>query len=461
MIRTILLGLFFLIAFTTSYLFQAQPAQASTTSCGQVVCYVDTSVRGESNWEEEITDDGTGSSEPGGGGGTTTPRFLYTYKSCDTWLPQGGGISTHSFPAVNSGSFNCNFSDGGAFYGDQGEIYYQCAPRGDRASNGRVNAWVMDGERRVFAFYYCLYPTDEFAPIERQVGSGKIYTGGRGDFYRTVSATQARQPIRTGTSTDSTGYIDRGVNLSNPEGWSGTWQPSFTARTGETAAGDPLYGYYRLLWVLDYRVCVKYAYPSWLNQPVRYDCSEAGTDTTVRPYTYACDTNPPLQEGIRSNALFRAADCVPSWECVLTGDTLVGGERESVTVMRNGENTEVRNPTPGVRISTPTRIRDVRSWKALRTITPGSTPSADYVNASWEWEKWGNHTATSNISFNWASETASQPFSWDTRYRFTADYLVPKQDRLNGGVSYVWVTQTSDCLENDSPDVLVVRSASR
>lgn len=453
-------------------LFNTPPAHASgsTTSCGQAVCYVDSTVRSESNWASEpyTATDGTthpGSSSGSSGSGSSQPKSMSAYRACDSWLPVNGGQSTSRYPAQNSSSMNCHFSDGGAVGGGTGVVWYMCPPQGDRASNGRVTYYVErvyeNGTTAwVYARYRCLYPTDAYAPIERETARGKVYTGGEANFYQTT-APQATQATRSGVRTSASGYINRGVNLSNPEAWVGAWSPAFSARTGTTAAGAPLYGYYRLLWELDYRICVRYEFPAWLGQPARYDCGQVGRDTTVEPFTFACDTNPPLQRGVRPGALFNASDCVPSWECQLSGDTTVGGTPDRLTVIRNGQPIPVTFATPTVRILDPARVRDVRDWKTWHTITPGSTPSSQYVKSSWVWDRWVDYRATGTIAFNWASDSESQPFSWGDRYRFTADYLVPTQSAVDGSVSYVWVASTRDCLSSDTPLIDVVRSANR
>ena len=444
----------------------------SSTSCGQAVCYVDSTVRGESNWSSEpytnsdgSTNPGTSSSGGGSGGSGGGPKSISKYTACNSWLPLGGGQSTNTYPWERSSSYECNFADGGAVTGSGGAVWYRCPPRGDRASNGRITYYIErvypNGNTQwVYARYKCLYPTDADAPIWREVGRFKIYTAGQADFFQTMSSTQATQASRNGTLTSSSGYIDRGVNLANPEAYAGAWQPSFRAKTGSTSAG-PLYGYYRLLWVLDYRTCVKTSLPAWLGQPPRYDCAGRGKDTFVNPYTYACNQTPPLQPGIRPGALFRASDCVPGWQCVLTGDELVGGQPARLTVMRNGEQNPTKSATPSVRIIDTGRIRNTDRWDTYRSVVAGSTPGVANVKSSWTWDRWENYKPDGWVGFHWASTDASSPFAWTTRLRFTGDYLVPKQDEVDGSISYVWVANTNECLTDLSPDVLAVRAVNK
>lgn len=444
------------------FLFFPTASHASNTGCGEAVCYVDTTVRGESNWQDYM-DDTTSTTT----GGTVTPKDTASfYTACDTWLPVGGGSSTHSYPVQNSGSMACHFKDGGAYSTGNGEIWFVCPPSAGRASNGRLTYLVKGvnsaGESVwVYARYRCLYPTDAYAPTERLLGSGKVYTGGQADFYQTESGSQAQQPIRTGTQTDTSGYINRGVDLNNPEAWAGSWSPSFTARTGTTATGDPLYGYYRLLWNLDYRTCVKYGYPAWLHQPLRYDCSHRGTDITVSPYTYACDANPPLQAGIRDGAKFKPADCVPAWSCSVQGSTTIADQAVALAVMRNGEPLPVRFATPTVNVSDPSRVRDVRAWKIRNTPTPGATPDAGkYTTTSWWWGSWEAFKQDGQIAFHWASASGS-PFSWTSEFKFTADFLVPAQTSPGDPVRWVWVASTENCTSTGSPAVDVLRAVNK
>lgn len=444
------------------FLFFPTASHASTTGCGEAVCYVDSTARGESNWEDYMNENTSTTT-----GGSVIPNdVLVAYTDCDTWLPVGGGNSTRDYPVQNSSSMVCSFRDGGSFSTGNGQVWFQCPPAGDRASNGRATYFVKGvnsaGESIwVYARYKCLYPTDDYAPVERNLGQGKVYTGGQADFYQTPFAVQAVQPIRTGTRTDSSGYIDRGVDLSNPEAWAGDWTPAFQARTGKTSSGNPLYGYYRLLWALDYRVCVKWGYPSWLHQPVRYDCGTRGTDLTVNPYTYACDATPPLQPGIRDGARFNPADCVTGWQCVITGRTLVGGQDTALTVMRNGEPIPVWFPTPAVERADPGRVRNVGGWQTRHTPADGVSPDpGKYTTPSWTWGVWQAYRQEGTIAFHWASD-AGHPFAWNSEYRFTAEFLVPSQASPTAPTVWVWATSTENCSSTPSPVVTVVRSVNK
>lgn len=436
---------------------------AHAVNCGAAECYADSTVRGESNWEDTASSGGSGSTG-GGGGGHSSSDFVMTVRTCDSWLPVGGGQSTGTYPAENSNRYNCSFADGGAYTGSGGEIWFSCAPRSDRASNGRVTVFYQDPNtgRRTYAWYYCLYPTDAYAPIERLQGSGKIYTGGQGSFFLTGTSPNASQ-VRTynggGNLSNTSGYISRNVNLANPEAYTGAWQPSFTGRTSTKSNGDPDYGFYRLDWRLDYRICEKWAYPSWLGVPARYDCSRTGVDTSATPYTYACNFNPPLVEGVRSDGLFIPSACEPRWVCDISGDTTVGGQPDALTVMRNGEQLPVRFPSVGV---SGTNVRNATDWRYFNAPLRDVSPTLNYVESSWAWSTWDSYRQDGTIAFRWASVKTGQGFEWNTRFRFTAQFYLPTQTVVGGSPTYRWVTGTAECPQTvDSPKVEVVRAVNR
>lgn len=437
------------------------PAHASTIGCGQIPqCYVDSTVQTESNWASEDYTGNDGSTVPGGGngGGGGGPIFMTKYMPCVVWSNGGGDTRFGGpYPHLNSGSYSCGFTT------------YPTSPTptcygtSDRAANGKIDYYIervnSDGSKSwVFARTKCVYPTDENAPIERRQGSGQVYTAGTASFYQTSTTPNAAGNTKHGgggTLSNTTGYVDRGVNLNNPEAWTGSWKPAFTGKTRIKANGDPVYGYYRLDWTLDYRICVKWAYPSWLNVPVRYDCSQRGTDRIATPYTYACNFNPPLRTGIHTNALFTAPECDPKWSCVFTNPLTVGGQTAALTVMRNGEEIAVRYPTPSVAGS---GIRDARSWQFNNAPVKGATPKLDYAQASWKWNTWDTYKQNGTLRFNWASDNGN-PFKWTTKYRFTADWYLPSQATTSSPVVYKWVVGSSECPQtHSSQNIDVVRS---
>lgn len=433
---------------------------AQAVYCAPTQCYADSSVKGESNWEETASSGGSGST--GGGGGHSSSDFVMTVRTCDSWLPVGGGQSTGTYPVPNANRYNCSFSDGGAYTGSGGEVWFSCAPRGASASNGRVTVFYQDPNtgRRTYAWYYCLYPNE--APVESLKGSGKVNTSAVASFYQTGSsanASQVRNYNGGGQLSNTSGLIDRGVNLANPEAYVGWWQPNFTGRTATKANGDPVYGFYRLDWRMNYRICEKWAYPSWLGVPPRYDCSRTGVDTSATPYTYACNFNPPLVEGVRADGLFTPSACEPRWVCDITEDTTVGGQPAALTVMRNGEQLPVRFPTVGV---SGTNIRNPTDWRYYNAPVRDVSPTLNYVESSWAWNTWDSYRQDGTISFRWASAKAGQGFEWNTRFRFTSQFYLPTQTTIGGAPTYRWVTGTAECPQVvDSPKVEVVRAVNR
>lgn len=443
-ILSVLLGViatvFFVVLFNTPSAFAAD-----NTSCGQAVCYVDSTVIAESDWASRPY-----VSDPKGIG---TPAFIRKYSPCDTWNKY---ITTYPIA-----SMTCFFSD---------QIDNStCYPKNNRSPNGKVDYYIQeikpDGSKEwVFARSKCLYPTDPYAPFPYKKGEGKVYTGGQTDFYLTGSASDATKATRTGLKTDTSGYVSRSVNLSNPENYTGAWSVSLKAKTGVSASGQPLFGYYRLLSSLDYRICEKWAYPSWLNKPEWADCSRQGQDNFVSPYTYACNLTPPLQAGIKTGALFNASACANKWVCSVSPDTLVAGSSSSITVMRNGEHIAVKYPTTSL---TGDGYRNPRNWQFLNQIKQGSTPFVrglpsnspqQLFSASHTWDSWQTYNPDGWVAFNWASDSNSGGFSWTTNYRFTADFYVPTQTAIGDAPQYAWVADRANCGSSETAVIKVIRA---
>lgn len=457
-------GLALAVLLFTPSLPEAEASTGATTSCGTITCTVSSSRIAVSDWESAIYPPSQGGS--GGGSARPDPTRQVVRYSCVGWI--GGAVSvTSKYPAANSGDATCYFGQGD--YSPSGQLL--CRPLSDRAANGRLDIYFTnpDTGTRAFGYAVCLYPTDAYAPVERMVSRGKIYEGGRGDFYLTPSASSASSYSSSGVRTDSTGYVNRGVDWSSPEAWAGAWEPAFDARTGTHANGQPRYGFYRLAWQLDYRMCERWEYPSWLQEPARFDCSERGSDRTADPFTYACNLNPALVAGIASNAVFDPARCRQAdWRCEVNGDLLVGGQGDAVTVMRNGEPLQVTNPQPSVHGTNSTVVRNVGSWRYFNTLVAGSTPlspsdpnaSGQLFTASWRWDAWDTYSPTDTIAFYWASDR-DRPFSWSQRYHFTADFYVPVQASVGGSTTMTWATSAAECPQvSTSPAISVVRSVS-
>lgn len=461
MLRTILLTL---VGLATAFIAstQAVPASALTVDCGDAVCSVSSTVRGESDWREVVA------SQPPANTNTSTDVVSIT--TCSSWLPRGGGQSiSSSYPVQNSNTYDCYFPDSGATGGNNAEVFLVCPPAPDRSANGRATVFtrLADGTL-VYKYFFCLYPTDPYAPVERLIGSGKIYVGGEGIFSHTdLDHTGRLTP--GGTITDRTGYIIRGFNpaIHDPADWVGAWTPAFNARTGTQPNGNPLWGYYRLDWVLDYRICDRYAYPSWLGQPTRLDCSRTGTDRTSDPFTYSCALTPPLQPGIILTS-FSPLRCAEGLRvCEVFPDT-IQNRNSNLTVMRNGDPLTVQNPTPRVEATNPSFVRNITWTGIYRTVVPGSTPfegtnpnaSNQLFTSSWQWGRWENprNHQDGTIAFYWASDS-NAGFRWNTAHQFRAEMFVFTQQSLNAPPRREWVSASFGCQGNQpSPTVSVVRS---
>lgn len=461
-IRKLLIGGSVLLgAITASFALTASPAPANAVQCGAAECSIDSTARGESNWRDEISQGSNGNTGGGGSGTPSNPNRRTYYAPCASFIPTGGGTNTNSYPAVNSSSYNCFAGNGGWGGGSGGSTI--CSPRSDRAANGILKVYVVHPvtQREIAAYWVCLYPTDAYAPIERIVGGGKVYTGGVGNFHSVGSIPEAQNFGNSGLLSSTSGYVNRGVNLSAPEPWIGSWQPSFTAKTAKKSNGDPLYSYYRLSWSLDYRMCNKWAYPSWLGVPARYDCSQQGTDRSAQPWTFACNIGtPPLKAGIIAGASFVPSTCEPRWQCVINEPLRVNGLTDTFTIMRNGDRLPVTLPTVGV---SGTGVQKARDWKVKHTLNDGATPSTSLIDQTWKWGQWENYKKDGNtIAFYWASSSATQPFSWRTNYKFTADFYLPTQDSIGGATTYKWVVGGAECPQvKQSPKILVQRAVNR
>ncbi|WP_157486992.1 hypothetical protein [Leucobacter salsicius] len=393
------------------------------------------------------------SSPPQPGGGVIDPSIEAVFIQCGFY----SGFGKSGYPATPS---SC------------GAIPYAslCPALPDRSAVGWINVWkngwtIILGEptsKQISS--YCVYPTES---VERSLkSSAKIYTGAQGDFRQSRSIATASR-LGGGTLTDTTGYVDRGADLTRPSDFAGAWTPRFDASTGTTANGDPLYGFYGLSWKMDYRLCETWAYQDWVNEPPSYDCSRAGADTSLTGYTYACDTTPPLQEGLREGALFDPAACTNGqWECSTESKIKISGQTGPLSVMRNGEPLAVGFSPLTI---TGDVLKKVRAEQVKVTLADGSTPinpqvsdpnsKQQYFDASWAWGEWVKKES-SDIRFHWASEK-ERPFHFSSQYRFTGDFKVKKQGSLSSGVQTVWATDTASCGSSKSPKITVLRAVSR
>lgn len=448
-LRNLLIGgLFALTTFVASLLFST--SQAEAISCGAAQCYVESTVKGESNWKESaVVKPGNPAPSPS--------NFEAQYVGCSFWFTGVIPMKHHyQYPGDQSNTFGCYFN-AGLFPGSREEI---CPANNVGAANGRTNVYYVDPStgQKTFAYFYCVYPTAEYAPVEKIQGSGKIYVNGSAAFYN-IGLTSSTSKINHGaggTVTDSTGLIQRGVDLANPEMYAGEWRPSFMGRTETLPNGSPAYGFYRLDWTLNYHQCEKWGYPSWINEKPRYDCSQTGTDRIVEPYTYACNFDPALIRGINNSALFRPGECEKTWTCEVDPNLFVGGQLDAISVMRNGHKIPVSYHAPLV---TGEGVKNPRNYQVKHSITPGSTPSKEYVWTSFEWDKWQLFNEKQQVAFNWVSDDASKPFSFRNDYRYTADFLLPSQGSISDGTVYKWVEGSENCPGASlSPEIRVLRS---
>lgn len=447
--RFLIGGLSALAVCVGAVLLSATPAWA--IACNGAECYIDSTRMVESDWESEI--DTSWSSQPKEQ--TVNSNLVSATSGCDLWSDSRSLISS-TYPAQNSGLYGCLISFG---FGSP----LVCPPKPDRASNGRVEVFYKDPNTGdlTYMYFFCLYPTDAYAPVERIVGRGKIYTHGRATFTQTGQ--EVNQALTRydggGQRHQDTGVIVRGVDLNNPEAYVGSWRPAFTASPNKKQNGDPNYGYYRLDWRLDYRVCLKWAFPAWLNQPVRNDCSIQGVDYETEPYTYACNLNPPLRSGIDRDAVFSPSRCETTWRCVVEPATAVNGFTDSLTVLRNGEDLLVDFPSFTV---SGDAVRNVQNKRFLNTPLSTATPSTNYTYSDFVWREWDTYRETAVLAFNWASDSPREPFVWTTRFRYTAQYYLPTMDTVSSATEYRWVWGTTDCPQSvSSPSIEVVRSTNQ
>lgn len=451
------------VAFITLFSPASNAHAASTVTCSAAVCSATSTQYAVGDWRGDMA-------EYGARTGTTPPRNppqRVFFSPCGSWntgnASSAGGARVYNYPANSSGSYTC-WANGGT-YG-----ITACPPLRDRASNGLLVVYRINSEGRSFYSHVrCLYPIDSYAPVERKTGSGKVYTGGAGSFFNTGTGQSAANAASTygtsGTRTDTTGYINRNVDLSNPERFTGEWSPSFNAKTGTLRNGDPMYGYYRLAWNLDYRICDKWEYPSWIREPARYDCARSGQDRTADPFTYACDSNPPLRAGIHAGT-FTPSACNKAWQCVADNDLLIGGLKDTITILRNGEAIPVTNPKPRV-TQVGDQVRNPR-WEYRSELLEGSTPYNFDVKVDHkdQWfystmsldNKWLPYKATDEVAFYWASDGGGG-WQYQQQYAFTGEFLVPAQANVNGGSSSTYATDRVVCSTTEvSPKVIAVRS---
>ncbi|WP_461513821.1 hypothetical protein [Rathayibacter agropyri] len=330
---------------------------------------------------------------------------------------------------------------------------------------------VSTGE---YAFYYCVYPTEEsFTPV---VNEGKVYIGGEGIFSRVQTAGMASQPSSGGVIVDRTGYRTTNFNEANPRATPNLDQ-SFNAKTGTLEDGTPGYGFHRLQWELDYRFCTETIYPPLFNKPVKNECGPPQHEVTAEPYTYSCELSPALQAGANTTVSFKPSACADdAWECTVAAEITINGVNiGGLEVMRNGADVPTIHNGGQMPNLTGSGAVNPRQWKYKDMILDKSSPANDTRRELWKqvdangnvnrfgsWLDLNIAKQNMNTRFMWASDPVSSASrgSWamTREYRFTADFVVTTQASIGAPSITRPVTDTADCGSAASPNVTVVRS---
>tara|TARA_B100000378_G_scaffold168781_1_gene136003 strand:+ start:491 stop:1912 length:1422 start_codon:yes stop_codon:yes gene_type:complete len=439
----------------------AVTAEASEVSCGTIQCNVSSQAYAEGT---NSSNPPAGSSSGGGSGsgsGGNAPRVSYDFTACRNWYGNSavGFQSSNSFPdPALGGNYTCRFE------GQATDLLKNlpiCYSLGSRVAYGRVDVYA-DGQ---LWYSYCAYPSLRF--ITPSVSYFTRPTGGVGEFWLATSNTNsggmATQYGSTGTLADTTGYRGTGFNPANPAA-DVRLNQSFNAKTA-VSNGQPLYGYYRLQWRIDWTEWRLERYPSWLGKADQFTHIRDFNTVQVTPYTYTCSSNPPLVQGVVGGVSFTAADCVPTqWQCDIAGEIQVNGTSQPTTVMRDGSDIGVTFPSFGVSGNGVSNVRNQQMFNNVDTaaVSPvnGSNPEGEkqYFWADWRWNRWTSYQPSGTLAFYWSSDNGKR--WWFTqKYQFTAEFWVPTAASINGGSAFQWVTDTTECgVEKRSPDVTVVRS---
>jgi hypothetical protein len=464
LIKHILIGAAFALATPVAVIAlgtaSAQSAQAATINCGALQCNVSSSAQATNSYRpdlEPVKNPSTG----GGGGGTAAPSpYTYSKDSCSTFLPVGGGQSSHSYPVIDSSSYNCYLSRGSGFGGGSGFAPY-CPPLADRAANGAVYKWFVgdDGEATLIS-YSCAYPTDAYAPILRQKGTGVFQISGDVQFKLAGSAADAQLYNGNGLVTDS-GHKETGFNAANPLASPQNLDLSVSLKTGLNADGTPKYGFYKQQWDIRQVRCTEYGYPAVFGIPSTWQCGAIEHLRTVEPFTYACNFNPALKFGIDTNGIFKPSLCNPNWACDYSTGIAVNGVTDGLEVMRNGEHIPVTHNNGNAPTISGSGAINARAWKYMDSVNAGSTPyngandndAKQYFkkfNKTDAPEKFGvwlpvtNNSQNQSVAFYWAGD-ANKPWSFQRKYSFTADFIVNTQTATGAGTQTRPVTDFVDC----------------
>lgn len=459
------------MAFFAASAVDAEAANASQIACGSIQCNVTSSQYAS----------GTSSSNPppststGGGSGSGSssgrPRVTSKFVSCAWWygLEAGGFRAVSSYPDPEApGAWRCNFERQAS---DLNANLPACHKTSDgRIAKGKYDVYRVndDGSRGALWYSFCTYPTRAYlTPTTYTV---KRPTGGQGDFLSVTTDSAATRYGAGGTRTDTTGYRSTGFNPSQP--WHDVrLNQTFNARTGLTGNNQPNYSRYRLQWRIDWVDYRQSVYPGWLGKADKWERLRSYSTTQATPYTYACNLNPALQQGLIDGAIYDPAQCQRhTWRCDVQGNPQMMGTSNRITVMRNGERIPVTMPRFEVLGNGVSNVRNKQTFTAvdMKNVSPVNITEArdnpnhakQYFDASWEWNQWRPYQPNNQwVAFYWSSDTGKS-FKFTQRYRFTAEFYVPASTSINGNNSYRWVTGSTECGGvKTSNDAEVVRSA--
>lgn len=455
-----------LIATAFTLLLTAQEAHAGEVSCGAIQCNVTSSQYAQGT--DSSTPPQTGGGGYSGGGGSSV-AVIRQFTQCATWygMAPAGFLATSSYPdPTRPGEWLCRFERGMT---DVNAQLPQCSKIGDRIAYGMTRVWIAnpDGSRGDLWYTYCNYPSLRY--VTPTVSYFTRPTGGVGDFLQTGTtssgAAEASVYGAGGTLADSTGYRGTGFDSGNPAA-DVRLDQSFNAKTALTPQGQPRYGFYRLQWRIDWVEYRLERWHPWLGKADVFTQLRTFDTTQATPYTYACNLNPALAQGVISGANFDPAQCArSSWQCDVTGDIQVQNTSLPVQVMRDGTHLPVTFPRfdvngSGVRNTVKSTISEVDT----SNITPvnGSDPNwaKQYFDAEWTWNTWtGYDPNTKWLAFYWTTDQG-KPFSFDQRYRFSGQFYVPVSGSINSPTYYDWVDGAADCgISKTSNQVTVLRSA--
>lgn len=442
----------------------AQAANADV-SCGSIQCTVGSQ---QTATGSETGGGGSTGTTPGGGSGSVKPKYDSEYSQCAAWYggESGGWLGTKKYPdPTAAGAWNCRFE---RQMSDTVKNLPQCSKTADgRAAYGRYDMYLLnpDGSRGAYKYFYCVYPTKAY--LTPKVTTINSATGGIGDFYRVGSAGMTSQFGTSGMKADTTGYRTTSFNRSAPSVVG--LNQDFEART-LVINGQPSYGFYRLQWKVDMTEYQRSIWPSWMGKADTFVHVRDFVKNETYAHTYACNLNPALVAGVRTDGIFDPSECArTTWQCDIRGEITHLGTAGNIQVMRNGEHLATSFPTFGVVGNGVNNIRSQQTYTGVDTnkVSPVNGAGSDanssnqYFQGNWKWNSWQAYEPAKPrwVAFYWSSD-AGKTFSYGQQYRFTGDFYVPSQGSIGGGTGMQWVTDTTDCgITKTSGQVEVLRAA--